>query len=52
MTDTLQDTVETESQVQETEFIKRRAIVLGSLLAVVFGVVNGYLSINLGWSFG
>ncbi|MCW4048879.1 MAG: OPT/YSL family transporter [Candidatus Bathyarchaeota archaeon] len=48
----MQDTAEIESQVQEGEFIKWRAVVLGSLLAIVFGVVNGYLSINLGWSFG
>jgi uncharacterized oligopeptide transporter (OPT) family protein len=32
--------------------VKGRAILLGLLLAVLFSAVNGYLSINLGMSFG
>ena len=32
--------------------IKSRAILLGIILAILFSAVNGYLSINLGMSFG
>ena len=37
---------------QADEFVRWRAAVLGAVLAVVFSAINGYLSINLGWSFG
>jgi len=32
--------------------VRGRALLLGGLLAVLFSAINGYLSINLGWSFG
>ncbi|UCH58019.1 MAG: OPT/YSL family transporter [Candidatus Bathyarchaeota archaeon] len=31
--------------------VNGRAILLGALLAVLFSAINGYLSINIGWSF-
>jgi len=31
--------------------IKVRAFLLGAVLSLVFSAINGYLSINLGWSF-
>jgi uncharacterized oligopeptide transporter (OPT) family protein len=31
--------------------IKIRAAILGALMSVVFSAINGYLSINMGWSF-
>lgn len=34
------------------QFIRWRAAALGAVLAVVFSAINGYLSINLGMSFG
>jgi len=37
---------------QAGEFVRWRAAILGAVLAVVFSGINGYLSINLGWSFG
>ena len=35
-----------------TRSVKGRAILLGLFLAILFSAVNGYLSINLGMSFG
>ena len=47
----------TEPQAAAAEHGKRggingRAILLGALLAVLFSAINGYLSINIGMSFG
>ena len=39
-------------KTEQTEFVRWRAAALGAVLAVVFSAINGYLSINLGWSFG
>ena len=40
-----------ESRIEKGS-VKGRAILLGIFLAILFSAVNGYLSINLGWSFG
>ena len=34
-----------------TQPIKLRAVFLGAVMSVIFSAINGYLSINLGWSF-
>lgn len=39
-------------ELEKQGFIQPRAVILGAFLSVVFSAINGYLSINMGWSFG
>jgi hypothetical protein len=43
---------DTVASTTEKGSVKGRAILLGMFLAILFSAVNGYLSINLGMSFG